>query len=300
MLELAAELGDPGGDPATIGLELGLTGTTAADTAALHPDTSTGLAGQVAAPAAEALLEVVELGELDLRLALLGAGVLGEDVEDQRGPVDHLDLDLVLEVAQLRRAELAVADDGVGAGVAHDHPQVVDLARSDVGRRVGLLAALREGVEHLRARCLGEQLELGQRVVGVLDGALGPDPDEHDTLESQLAVLDLGDVLELGREPGDPAQSMALLELVVALAALRVRAIGVEERVLAVGAPVALVQRGVRVAVDRGGGEEVALQLDVAAFVEAVAVVRLVGILTFVHCHRGSTVRRSASRPRTV
>ena len=40
----------------------------------------------------------------DLRLALPALRVLGEDVEDQRGAVDDLDLDDVLELAQLARA----------------------------------------------------------------------------------------------------------------------------------------------------------------------------------------------------
>ena len=38
-------------------------------------------------------------------------------------------------------------------------------------------------------------------------------PGQHDALEAQLAVLDLGDVLELGREPGDAAQRRTLLAL---------------------------------------------------------------------------------------
>ena len=44
-------------------------------------------------------------------------------------------------------------------------------------------------------------------------GALGPDGREDDPLEPQLAVLDLGDVLELGGQPGDAPQRGALLAL---------------------------------------------------------------------------------------
>ena len=69
----------------------------------------------------------------------------------------------------------------------------------------GRLPALVDRVEHLRAGGLGEQRELGHRVLGVRDRALGPDPDQDDPLEAELAVLDLGDVLELGatgRRPG--------------------------------------------------------------------------------------------------
>ena len=198
VAQLAAELGDLGVDPAPVGLDLGLTGATATDAAALAADPATGLAGEVAAPAAQPLLHVVELGQLDLGLALLGLRVLGEDVEDQRGPVDDLDLEPVLEVPQLAGRELAVADHGVGAGGLHDLAHAVDLAAADVRRGVGLLPALVDRVEDLGAGRLGEQGELGHRVLGVLDRALGPDADEDDPLEPELAVLDLGDVLELG------------------------------------------------------------------------------------------------------
>ena len=213
MRELAAQLGDLGVDPAPVGLDLGLTGTAAADAAALRADPATGLAGQVATPAAQPLLHVAQLGELDLGLALPRLRVLGEDVEDQRGAVDDLDLDAVLEVPQLAGRELAVADHRVRAGRLDDLAQPVDLAAADVRRRVGLLAALVERVEHLGAGGLGEQGELGHRVLGVLDGAFGPHADQHDPLEAQLAVLDLADVLELGGQAGDPAKRMTLCEV---------------------------------------------------------------------------------------
>ena len=86
------------------------------------------------------------------------------------------------------------------------------LARADVGGGVGLVAALADRLEHLRAGGLGQRGELGERAVGVGLGALGPDTDQHDALEAQLPVLDLGDVGELGGEPGDAAERAALLE----------------------------------------------------------------------------------------
>src|SRR3546814_14302844 len=89
------------------------TGTTTTDALATC-GTATGLGGQVAAPPAQPLLHVLQLGQLDLGLARLRLRVLGEDVEDQRGPVDCLDLELVLEVPQLARREVPVEHDGVG------------------------------------------------------------------------------------------------------------------------------------------------------------------------------------------
>ena len=220
--EVAAQLGDLGVDPAPVGLDLRLTGATATDAGATG-DTATRLAGEVATPATEALLHVVELGELDLRLALLALRVLGEDVEDQRGAVDDLDLDLVLEVPELAGRELAVEDDRVGAGGAHDLGEALDLAAADVGRGIGAVPALVERVEHLGAGGLGEQGELGHRVLGVLHRSVGPHADEDDALEPQLAVLDLADVLELGGQPGHAAQGVALGEVAGAGRLLDVR-----------------------------------------------------------------------------
>jgi hypothetical protein len=49
------------------------------------------------------------------------------------------------------------------------------------------------------------------RVLRVLGTALGPDASEHDPLEPQLAVLDLGDVLQFGGQASDASQGRALL-----------------------------------------------------------------------------------------
>ena len=161
LLELATQLGDAVVDPAAVRLELRLTGTATTDALAAGR-AATGLPGQLATPAAQALRLVPQLREFDLRLALGALGVLGEDVEDQRGAVDDLHLRPVLQVAQLAGRKLAVADDGVGAGGGDGVVQLVDLAASDEGRGVRLLASLDEGVEHLGSGGLGEQLELGQ------------------------------------------------------------------------------------------------------------------------------------------
>lgn len=124
--------------------------------------------------------------------------MLGEDVEDQGGPVDHLDLDDILKMDQLARGELTVTHHGVRPGFEHDVPQLQGLARADVRGRVGLVAALDDAVEHHRTGGLGEGGELGERVLRLLDRARGPDTDEHHPLQTELSVLDLGDVFEFG------------------------------------------------------------------------------------------------------
>ena len=65
---------------------------------------------------------VLELGELDLELALGGVGVGGEDVEDDRGAVDDRDAERRLEGALLARRELVVAGDQVRVRAARARP----------------------------------------------------------------------------------------------------------------------------------------------------------------------------------
>ena len=107
---------------------------------------------------------VLELGELDLELALGRVGVVGEDVEDHRGAVDHRHPQCRLEVALLARRELVVAGDQVGVDALGLGLDVVELAAPEVAVRVGRLAHLghlARGRDPGRAQQL---LQLGERV----------------------------------------------------------------------------------------------------------------------------------------
>ncbi len=80
--------------------------------------------------------------------------MLGEDVQDQRGAVDNLDLDGTLQAPQLAGREFAVADDRVSSVRGNDLGQFPRLARSDVGSGVRPAAALDQRVQYLRTGCL--------------------------------------------------------------------------------------------------------------------------------------------------
>src|SRR5690606_39327246 len=112
--------GDAGLDAAPVGLLLGLAGATQPDPAGGAAGPAAGLPRERMAPPAQAGEEVAQLRQLHLRLALPAARVLGEDVQDQGGAVDDLGLDILLQVAQLTRSQLAVADSRVrDAGGRH-------------------------------------------------------------------------------------------------------------------------------------------------------------------------------------
>ena len=110
--------------------------------------------------------------------------MLGEDVEDQRGPVDDLDLDDLLQRGELGRAEFTVADDGVGARGGDDVAQFGGFAGADIRGGVGPVATLDHAFEHLGACSLGQRRQFGEAGVGVGCAALGPHADEHDAFQT--------------------------------------------------------------------------------------------------------------------
>jgi hypothetical protein len=91
---------------------------------------------------------VLELGELDLELALGAAGVVGEDVEDDRRAVDHRHAERLLEVSLLARLQLVVACHQVGVRLAQRPPELSQLPLAEVVVGVWLGAALDELAGH--------------------------------------------------------------------------------------------------------------------------------------------------------
>src|SRR5207253_2767856 len=107
--------GDPVAGQAAVGLDLRLPRSTGADPAVYAPRAEP---LEVRPQPAHAGKVVLELGQLDLELALGRVGVVGEDVEDHRGAIDHGDAEGPLlrapgafraAVARLRPASIATA-----------------------------------------------------------------------------------------------------------------------------------------------------------------------------------------------
>ena len=122
-----------------VGLDLRLARAPGAD-AAVHAAGAEAL--EVRPQAAHAREVVLELRELHLELALGRAGVVGEDVEDDRRAVDHRHAELLLEVALLARQQLVVHRDQVGVRLLHGLLQLGELAAAEVAVRIRALAAL--------------------------------------------------------------------------------------------------------------------------------------------------------------
>ncbi len=121
--------------------------------------------------------EVVQLGRLHLEASLVGPRVLGEDVEDQLGPVDDPGFQLPLQVSLLTGAQIFVADQQVIDLRLAQRLQVVELALADEERGIDLRAPLHLGADHLATGGAGQVGQLGQlhgqclrRGPGQLDG----------------------------------------------------------------------------------------------------------------------------------
>src|SRR6516165_9681679 len=99
-LELALERRDPVTGQPPVSLDLSLARSA-------RPDAAVDTAGpetlEVGPQPPHPGQVVLELGQLDLKLALGRVGVGGEDVEDDRGAVDHRQAQRLLEVALLAR-----------------------------------------------------------------------------------------------------------------------------------------------------------------------------------------------------
>ena len=158
-------------DSAAVRLDLGLTGTTESD-ASVAARPATRLPGECLTPATQSREHVLHLRQGHLGLTLTAGRVLGEDVEDQRGAVDHLDVDDLLERDELTRRELAVADHRVRPRRGDHVLQGLGLPRTDVGGGVRLVAALDQRVADLGACGLGELCQLGHRGLRLGGGAL--------------------------------------------------------------------------------------------------------------------------------
>ena len=158
-LQLAAQDGDPVAGQAAVGLELRLARAARPDAAAE--------ALEVLPHAAHARQVVVELGELDLELALGGHRVLREDVEDQLRPVDHARVERVLEEALLRRVELVVDEQALGFELLELLLDLLELALADVGALRGTGAMLNRPTDGDHAGGARELLDLGELLGGI-------------------------------------------------------------------------------------------------------------------------------------
>ncbi len=159
-MQAPAENRDAAARKPPVGLELGLAGASRSHSA-VHTAGPQTL--EVLPHSPHARQVVLELGQLDLELALRAVRMLGEDVEDQLGPVDDPRLELVFQSALLRRRELVVDEERFRAGGGIRVLELRQLSFADEGAGIRPLPMLDEradGVDAGSASQLGELVEL--------------------------------------------------------------------------------------------------------------------------------------------
>ena len=104
------------------------------------------------------------LGQFNLNDALARTRVLGEDVQNERGPVNHFHVfgHRRFQDALLSRRQLRVENDHADSGLPNHLGQFGDLAFANQGGRVRSLHALAQTRDHVDTGRIGQQLQFGQ------------------------------------------------------------------------------------------------------------------------------------------
>ena len=158
-------------DETAVGLDLGFAGATHADAAAL--------ALEVGPKAGEAGEHVLELGEFDLSASGGGAGVAGEDVEDEGGAVEDAAAEFFFEVAELCGREFVVDNDDVGIEGLLVFAYFVEFAAADIGAGVGAVEFLDDFFDGDAAGGAEKEFEFVEVFLSAFDGLpIGADREE--------------------------------------------------------------------------------------------------------------------------
>jgi len=182
---------DARADQALVELELRLADAAGAD--------ATLLTIQMRPAADQARRGVLELGELDLQLAFVGARALGEDVEDEPRARQHAGLEQTLEIALLRRGEVVIEDHQLRRSIGHERAQRLGLPPPEEQARARLRACRAKPPDDLGA---GGPRQLG-KLLHVAVGLLG---EVHVHQDGAIAAFRAFEQPVRGRQSG-PAQS---------------------------------------------------------------------------------------------
>ena len=197
LVQFQLQLADLVGDQPPVGLDLRLAW------AAHHPEAAA-LALQVGPGPDQARAFVGQPGELHLQASLASPRPAGENLQDQAGAVDDLDLPGLLEVALLDRRQGVVDDGDGGLRQFDDQPDLLDLALAEQGGRRELAQVGDQGLADL-------QIERQRQADGLFQSrgrgprrapALAVWMDDDGALDRRLAVNRSGSFQSFSSSPG--------------------------------------------------------------------------------------------------
>jgi hypothetical protein len=129
---------------------------------AAHEAAAAALPLQVGPAANKPAALIFEMSEVNLQTPLFRPRATSENLEYQTGAVEHLGLELALQIPLLNRGKLMVNDDELRARLGHDIRQILDLARTDQRCRPRLRDREKLTVGDLEIDCLGKPYSLVQ------------------------------------------------------------------------------------------------------------------------------------------
>ena len=103
---------------------------------------------------------MIELRKLDLQLPLSALRTLGEDIENQAGPVNDPTLQAALEVTLLRGRKRMIENDEIGCMRRNLGSDLFDLAFAGEGCRIGAAPLADDIGTDIRTSRLDEQMHL--------------------------------------------------------------------------------------------------------------------------------------------
>ena len=154
-LQVALQPADALPGAAAVHFQAGLAGAAAADAAAQPGERGVPL-GQPGQP-------VAQLRQFHLQPPFPALGATGEDIEDELGPVEHLEVGGGGDVAPLGGGEVRGEEQRVGAPVEGANDERFQFPAAEKRPRVGAGAALDHPVHHLQAGVPGQLGEFRQR-----------------------------------------------------------------------------------------------------------------------------------------
>ena len=173
LLELRLQLLNPVRNQPAVFLELLFAGTSYAD-APLVPR-------KVRPHPLQPRHGILELRQLDLQMGLVRSRVRREDVEDHLGAVNDLHLELLLEVARLRRPQVVVKNNDVRLVGINQQLQLLDLSRADISRDIDLMPLLQHLADYVQIGRLGQSSQLFERIIGRRVGVRQDHTDQDGT-----------------------------------------------------------------------------------------------------------------------
>ena len=159
--------------------QLGLTGASGADAAALS--------GQAGTHAGQPGQQILVLCQLHLKPALPGLGPLGENIQDQCAAVQHGDPDDFLQGPDISRGKLVVKYHHIRFGGLHQHFHLQSLSLTNEGMGIRGVAVLQNFAGTEAAGSLQQVLQLVQGCLGgnlFLGKAAGVQSHQNSTFDS--------------------------------------------------------------------------------------------------------------------